>query len=317
MDSVDYEELSSAGKSFAHLIPQVRKNAMLSREERLRKLSSEFWIGYPVAIEALKKLEWLYSHPRKQRMPNLLLVGPTNNGKTMIVEKFIRMVRESDEYQKRTQEPGDAEYLPVVHMQMPPDPTIARFYSMLLQATGAPCHGGMTIRYLEKVTLEIMKKIGLKMLIIDEVHNLLAGSAKQQREFLNLLRMLGNILKIPLVCLGTKEAYLAVRSDPQLENRFEPFPLYRWQIGEELNSLLASFAVVLPLKKVSVLHSPKIAELILEKSEGTIGEISRFLTEAARLAIESGKECIDEKILKQCSYSSPSERRRVFERKLL
>ena len=34
-----------------------------------------------------------YAWPNKQRMPNLLLVGPTNNGKSMIVEKFRRTTR--------------------------------------------------------------------------------------------------------------------------------------------------------------------------------------------------------------------------------
>lgn len=35
-------------------------------------------------------MEVLYTFPVRQRMPNLLLVGPTNNGKSMIIEKFRR-----------------------------------------------------------------------------------------------------------------------------------------------------------------------------------------------------------------------------------
>lgn len=60
------------------------------------------------------------------------------------------------------------------------------------------------------------------------------------REFLNLLRFLGNELQIPIVALGTKDAYLAIRSDDQLENRFEPFILPRWEYNEEYLSLLSS-----------------------------------------------------------------------------
>ena len=44
---------------------------------------------------------------------------------------------------------------------------------------------------------------------------------------MNLLRFLGNDLRIPLVGVGTREAYLAIRSDDQLENRFEPLTLPR------------------------------------------------------------------------------------------
>jgi hypothetical protein len=49
----------------------------------------------------------------------------------------------------------------------------------------------------------------------------------------HLLRFLGNELRIPLVGAGTREAYLAIRADDQLENRFAPFILPRWEAGAE------------------------------------------------------------------------------------
>ena len=55
----------------------------------------------------------------------------------------------------------------------------------------------------------------MRALVIDELHNLLAGRSDTRREFLNVLRYLGNQLRIPLVGVGTQEAYLAIRSDEQ------------------------------------------------------------------------------------------------------
>ncbi|GHL43992.1 hypothetical protein ECZU28_39870 [Escherichia coli] len=63
--------------------------ARLPADERIQRLRADRWIGYPRAVEALNRLE-AFMRPNKQRMPNLLLVGPTNNGKSMIVEKFRR-----------------------------------------------------------------------------------------------------------------------------------------------------------------------------------------------------------------------------------
>jgi len=40
--------------------------------------------------------------------------------------------------------------------------------------------------------------------------------------------------------LGIRDAYLAIRSDDQLENRFHPLLLPPWELGEELARLLAS-----------------------------------------------------------------------------
>ena len=45
------------------------------------------------------------------------------------------------------------------------------------------------------------------------LEQMLAASVTRQRELLNLLRYIGNELCIPLTCLGTREAYLAIRTD--------------------------------------------------------------------------------------------------------
>ena len=74
----------------SHLLPAAQGLARLPADERIHRLRADRWIGYPRAVEALNRLETLYAWPNKQRMPNLLLVGPTNNGKSMIVEKFRR-----------------------------------------------------------------------------------------------------------------------------------------------------------------------------------------------------------------------------------
>lgn len=243
-------------------------------------------------------------------MPNLLIVGPTNNGKTMLVEKFRR------QHPVTTSDDGQTEQIPILAMQMPSDPTISRFYTMLLYSLNAPSFARRRVSDLEELSLRILRQVGLRMLVIDELHNVLAGSGSQQRQFLNLLRFLGNELRIPLVCIGTKEAYLAIRSDDQLENRFEPFSLPLWTLDDEFSSLLASFVAVLPLRRASQLHLPDIAHYILSKSEGTIGEITTLLTRSAILAVETGSECIDRKILGLVDYSSPTERRRTFEREL-
>jgi hypothetical protein len=77
--------------------------------------------------------------------------------------------------------------------------------------------------------------------------------------------------------------------------------------------LLASFIKVLPLRKPSPLLDPEISAFILERSEGTIGEISSLLNKAACDAISNGKEYIDLEVLKQVNYHSPSERIRLYE----
>jgi type II secretory pathway predicted ATPase ExeA len=291
-----------------HLMPWAKEIALLPNEERIQRVRTDRWVGYTRATEAIIKLEELLSHPKRQRMPNLLLIGQTNNGKSMIIEKFRRTYLSEKE---NLYQPED---IPVVIVQMPSDPKIPRFYSMLLYAMNVRLISRSRISDLETKVLQALERLKVKLLIIDEVHNLLAGTAVAQREFLNLIRFLGNQLKIPIVCVGTKDAYYAIRSDDQLENRFEPFTLPLWQEDEEFASLLTSIASTFPLRKPSTLTTPDIMRFILDKSEGSIGEIMTLLTKAAILAIELGEEMINKKILAQVDYQSPTERRQTFER---
>lgn len=295
----------------SHLIPASRATAKLTDAQRIKQIKADRWIGYPRAKQALERLEELFYIQSKQRMPNLLIVGPTNNGKSMIIEKFRRMhpVKERNE--------DVLDEMPVVVLQMPSEPGVARFYAMLLSALGSSSFTRTRAVQLEDIALNRMRRMESRILIIDELHNMLAGNSAEQREFLNLLRFLGNELRIPLVGVGTRDAYLAIRSDDQLENRFEPFLLPKWEENNDLLTLLASFAAAFPLRLPSKLASRKTAAYILARTEGTIGEIAAFLSAAAVEAVESGEECINPKTMEHAKYQAPSERRRTFERALV
>jgi hypothetical protein len=225
----------------------------------------------------------------------------------MIIEKF-----------RRTHPPislSDREQIPVLCMQMPPDPSPGRFYRALL-ALGTPTRPRNRVHELEQQALMLLRATGVKMLIIDELHNVLAGRDNVRREFLNVLRFLGNELRIPLVAVGTRDAYLAIRTDPQLENRFHPMTLPVWTNTADTRSLLASFTTSFPLRKPSHLTSPEMTDYLLTRSEGTIGELTTLLTAAAVTAVDSGEEAITSSVLMRTPYVGPTERRRQFERHL-
>jgi len=291
-----------------HLHDSARALARLPDIERVGHVRADRWIGYSRAGEALSLLEDLFRWPTRQRMPNLLVTGPTNNGKSMIVEKFRRLHSPFSE--------PDREQIPVLVVQMPSDPSVTRFYVALLRAAGAPLRPRERLAELEQRALGVLRGVGVRVLVIDELHNVLAGHGPARREFLNLLRYLGNELHVPLVGVGTREAYLVIRSDDQLENRFEPFILPTWQPDEQARQLLASFAASFPLRRPSTIATPAMARYLLTRSEGTIGELARLLSQAALIAIETGEEAITADTLRKAAYTGPTERRRQFEREL-
>lgn len=81
--------------------------------------------------------------------------------------------------------------------------------------------GRHTVSELEVRTLSHLRDMDLKVIMIDEVNNLLAGSYREQRRFLNMLRFLAKDLCASLVVFGVNEAVDAIRGYEQLARRLD------------------------------------------------------------------------------------------------
>lgn len=297
--------MSNEFSEFEHLSAEAKEAIYLPEKERFNFIRSPLWIGYAAAQKALKKLDILLNYPKKDRMPNLLLVGDTHNGKTTIISRF----RQKNPGQ--TDEETGRVVMPVLAIQVPSVPDEVRFYNTILEKLLAPYREREQPEKKLFQVSRILERLQTRILIMDEIHHIIAGNLKKQRQFLNAIKYLSNELKMPLVGVGTGDAFNAINTDPQLANRFEPLVLPRWKNNDEYLQLLASFEYMIPLKKPSGLaEDPQIFVKILSMSEGLIGEISVIVTEAAVAAIEKGEERISLKILKELDYFSPSERKR-------
>jgi Bacterial TniB protein len=292
---------------YPHLQPSARAWADEDDASRVRRIRTDRWIAYARAEAALAAIEDLLSFPKRTRMPNLLLVGPTNNGKTMIVEKFRRAHPPTE----AADTPVGVANIPVIRVQMPCGPDERRFFGAILDVLGMEAWRSDTVAARQDAAVCLMRKTGVRLLIIDELHNVLSGAPTQQRRLLNLLRWIGNELQIPLVGVGTAEALRAIRSDDQLVNRFEPLPLLPWAEDDAYLRLLSTLEAVLPLRRPSGLARPALAGRIFALSEGVLGEIVAVVTRAAVRAVMLGVEAITPKLLDEAGFMRPSDRRRV------
>jgi type II secretory pathway predicted ATPase ExeA len=292
--------------AYPHLLPPVRLLADASDDARIRRIRTDRWLSYARAEAALAALEDLLSFPKRTRMPNLLLVGPSNNGKTMIIEKFRRDHAPNAEERDR-----ETVRVPVLAVQMPASPDERRFYAAIVEALGIPDRASERVEAKQNMAVRVMRATDVQLLIIDEVHNLLCGTRDRQRRFLNVLRWLGNELQIPLVAVGTAEAMRAIHSDDQLANRFTPFALPPWKAGVEFVRLINTLEAIMPLREPSRLAEPRKLQRILTASEGILGEVVAIITRATVGAIQAGEERIRTERLETLDFISPSQRRRI------
>lgn len=287
-----------------HLRPDARAWAGLPAKERIHQMNCDQWIGYPQAKRILDRLEELLAHPRISRMPNLLVIGRTNNGKTQILKRFRELHPASDNIG------GDAISVPVLYVQAPSVPDEKRFYADILNLLFAKFSVSDHPHKLLANVKDKFERVGVRMLIIDELNSLVSGTMVKQRQFLTVLKHLSNELQIPIVGAGTEDAVRALQTDPQLANRFIPMTLPRWAMDVDFRRLLASCEQILPLRHPSNLSEKATAHDIWSRAEGTIGETVTLLKAAAALAINSGHDRIDKEILDSCGYEAPSDRKK-------
>jgi Bacterial TniB protein len=271
-----------------HLREPYRHTALLNDEERIRWIQHERWIHYSRAETALARLGELLHYPPRDRMPCLLLFGLTGMGKTRILQKFLR------DHDSHFEEAAGQTRLPVTSFQMPPAPRERDFYEELLVSLGGVLvDGGLSLTTLRHRVRILAQQLEVRMIIIDEIHSILSGTAREQRVILNSIRFLANDLQVPIVCAGTPDAKQALMTDQQLADRFEAMELPAWKDDGILQNLLSSFAAILPLRQPSTLLDPKMRKRILSFSEGITVRICRLLEAAAVQAIRSGTECIE------------------------
>lgn len=272
-----------------HLCTEAREALELPRPERIAFCREDRWVGYTRAQQILRQCDDLLLHPRSLRMPCLLIVGRSNNGKSSIVEHFIKrhpfLVKEDGT-------PGFS----ISWVALPAKPDAGNFWSEVLASLNIAHRTQDRADVKRLAAIDAMRYANTRMLVIDEMNHLV-NAGKEAGMLLAEIKNATSALKIPILATGTQPAIHALRSEPQLMTRFEPIVLERWQLDKEYLRLLTSYERLLPLAEPSGLADRALAPTIYRMAGDTIGDTVSLLKEAAVVAIEMNRERIDEDVL--------------------
>lgn len=278
------------------LSPRALELLDASDADRLVHIDKAVFISYERASVILAEMEELLIQPKTNRMSNLLIVGRSNNGKTEILKEFVKRHPAEDRQE------FDTIYAPVAYIQSPPGPSEHIFLDKLITMHGMAVRTNDSADRKLMQVMEILQRVQTKLLIVDELNSLLAGSFTKQRFYLNMLKYISNELQISIVAAGTLEAQNAVDSDPQIKSRFPRRNLPRWREDKDFKKLLYNFEFVLPLKLPSEIYKGEIAAKLYGLSEGIIGEVAKILRSAAKYAITTKEERITLDVIAKCPY---------------
>jgi hypothetical protein len=288
-------------EDLSHLTPAAADLLQVPHDQRICAILGERWVQYARAGQVLRILNLLLEHPRTTRMPSIAVYRDSGMGKTMIMQRF------------RAQHPphfdsqAGIERTRVLALQLAGKPGERRLYAQILTALGVPQNPRASVVELEQVAIRLMRAMDVQVLLLDEVHNILAGTFREQRIVLNTLRYMSNELQVSLVCFGVNEAREAISGDVQLARRFAEFPLTRWSADDEFEDLVLAIVRNLPLRNPTVLSSRAMRRL-LQVTDGITSKVFRLLDQLAIEAIKSGTERLSDDAVDQWQPRKPNER---------
>lgn len=296
------------------LTEETKKILDSSDEERIKYINKEYWIDYPIAQNILDKMEDIYNFGYgKTRYISILLVGGSNNGKTSLLKQFLEKHPPYD-YNIDGEQPDwvTDEFFdkytgigrPVLYIISPTEPSESRLYSIILEQLNIPYKTRDSLDVKAKLVEYYLKALNVRVLIIDEIHNILNGSPARQKQTMSAIRDLSSKLAMPVILAGVKEALRAVNTEDQISSRYRPEYLTKWKMDKDYISLLATTISKLPLKKRSTIINKEDAQEILELCNGYIGEIVNLIKAAAVYAIKTGSERVTIKEIKECGFNT-------------
>lgn len=187
-------------------------------------------IRYPRMNEVFKRFDFLRMKARTTRnltasdklnMTSLFalpLVAPTGTGKSRIINAYMQKVM------KEQHPPG---IRPVLVVELSARLTVKGFYADVLKAFGDPNSSRGTLQQLEMRTQTFIRKCGVELLIVDEVHHLISSETnKVSWDVAELFKGILNNKSCCLVLSGVEKANVLFERGGQLARRcISPVPL--------------------------------------------------------------------------------------------
>ncbi len=278
-----------------HLTAHVRSRLNRSIDERIKDIQALTYVPYPKAEYVLSLMHRLCSEPMSGRPRGLTISAVSGNGKTTITNTFL--------YKHPMRETTEARIIPVLKVEAPPVPSEKRILGGILNgfSSGDAIEAGDVETRMRRIKI-LVHRCQVKLMVLDESNNLLAGTARAMEECCNVLKYLSNQLGIRIVLVGTKRVENVLRSDPQLLSRFPIVELPLWKDGRCYRRFLEMLESALPLANASDLASDEKAFALLEHSHGVLGDIVMTVKDAAICALRNHEERITTDILK-CPFS--------------
>ncbi|WP_295964300.1 TniB family NTP-binding protein [uncultured Xanthomonas sp.] len=273
--------------SLDHLDPRIADLASRPKDERIAYILADKYVPYGLAEEIIDKAYWILRQERTQRPKCLLLFADSGCGKSMILDEINRRHGGS-------QNPRE---VPVVSIKLSGSSDVRMLFIRILRELDVPFSSGDRKDALYDQAIQALRAYGTKVIIIDELHNLLLAK-RLVNESMVVIRDLANT-PLSLICAGTRAARSCVNADEQLKHRFRCHQLKRWGATKDAREFFATLESRLPLLEPSNLSSAAVATFLINKTQGHVETMVTVIRESGKTALLNNKEAITPEIIEE------------------
>jgi hypothetical protein len=289
--------LSLGAPSLDHLSPKHKKIAFLGDDKRIRFIQKDIWISYPQSDVVRAAVHAILNMPKKSQAQCILVSANAGMGKSCLFNRILSDVRKSV--------PNGRARSGVLSFTLEETLSVHSLVDVIYTALGVNSPPG-SLREKKKNLTVLLKARGIKAILIDEFHHLLLTGRLEQRKILAFMKNLGGSPSfISMIAFGVEDAENALRSDRQLERRFQIYHLMPWTESEELRSFLIAYEQQLPIRLPSELWKREKVTYLLNASAGITDEIVTRISRGAIWSILMRKECIDIECLEKAAMIPP------------
>lgn len=202
---------------------------------------------------------------------NLLVIAPGDNGRTALLKRFAEL------HPPRHDSAGGV-HIPVLVQSASPVLNRIRFIYGLFEVLFTPYIRRGPYEHVAMDTLEVrarrlLQYVNLEMLIIDDLHHMLAGNEANRKNLFSAFRVIVPD-DVVVVATTTEERARGLLGYPEIRDGFEVVHLPKWKMGPNYLQFLEGLSSILPLARSSNrAMSKRTAKSILKASGGTIGGI--------------------------------------------
>jgi hypothetical protein len=179
-------------------------------------------------------------------------------------------------------------------------------YNRILDRLGAPIMVSARYSDRERQVVNLLRQFDTRLLVVDEIQDILTSTPLQQRFALDAIKFLMNEAGLPVLALGIAKASEAILVDRHLAARFRSLTLPVWTFDDDLRDFLNALEPLIPLRNPSNLSSPSLMKVLVEASHGVLMTLCQLIEHAAIYAVVEGQERIDPELIKRAAVMVPA-----------